>query len=196
MTGWAPRLDLRGDESLRAAANACTDLVAAMERGDEPHWLTLTGVNGCGKTMLMKQVFEQAVRVNPGNPVLNPIWPPNWETSKRKIYEGGRPYCLWIDERRLSARLRGGEYRLIDSFRSDFFVAMDEVGVERDPTNFISNALGEFCEARLGHWGMFATNLTLQEIAERMDARIASRLIRDRNRVVSITAGDYALRKR
>lgn len=89
--------------------------------------------------------------------------------------------------------MRDGEYNLPSSMRGDFFVAFDELGVERDPTNFISNAVSEFCENRIGKWTMFATNFTLSEIAEQMDARIASRMVRDRNQVVAIKARDYAL---
>ncbi len=171
--------------------------VADMGSGLPPYWLTLTGVNGTGKTMLMKQVFNKAHELNPGNPANNPIWPPDWATSGRRRYEGGeRPYCLWLDERTLAARMRSGqEWDLAARYRHDFFLAFDELGSVRDPTNFIADALSTFCESRLRGWTMFTTNLSLQEIAERIDARVASRLIRDDNQVVQIAARDYAFRR-
>jgi len=169
-----------------------------MRAGDPPRWLTLTGVNGCGKTMLMRQVFAQANAANPGNPASNPIWPPDWDTRPADgvhVYRSSRPYCVWFDERGLAARMRDGDFNLPASLAGDYFVALDEVGSARDPTNFVAQAVGDLCEHRLGRWTMFATNLTLAEIAERMDARIASRFVRDDNRVVEIRARDYAFRK-
>jgi DNA replication protein DnaC len=73
---------------------------------------------------------------------------------------------------------------------------MDELGMTRDPTNFISDSIGRLVESRLGKWTVWCTNLKVGEIQERMDGRIASRLIRDENKVISIKAGDYALRQR
>lgn len=168
-----------------------------MERGDAPYWLTLTGVNGCGKTFLGRQIFDQAKRINPGNPSNSPIWPPtaleSWGEGVN-TYTTARPYALWFDEGGLASRMRSGDYNLPRTLRDDFFVGLDELGATRDPSNFISEAIGMLAEARLNRWTFFATNLTLAEIADRMDARISSRLIREQNRVVVIEATDYALR--
>lgn len=192
---WAPQFDAY-EPSLLSAKATLARFVADMGSGAvQPYWITLTGVNGTGKTMLMKQVFDQADRLNPGNPKNNPIWPPDFATNGRRRYEGGeRPYVMWLDERMLAQRMRSGqEWDLAARYRGDFFVAFDELGSVRDPTNFISDALATFCESRLRGWTMFTTNLSLKEIAERIDARVASRLIRDGNTVVQITARDYAL---
>jgi hypothetical protein len=167
-----------------------------MECGAEPYWLTLQGTFGCGKTMLLRQVHAEAKRINPGNPVNNPIWPPDWDANDTHVYHGRRPYALIYDEGGLASRMRSGYYELPRSLRDDWFVAMDEVGVTRDPTNFVAEAISTFCDIRLRSWTMFATNLTLQEIADRMDARIASRMLREGNKVINITACDYALRPR
>ena len=169
-----------------------------MEADAAPYWLTLTGVNGTGKTMLMRQVFEQAKRINPGAHHNNPIWPPNWQEFRKgdNVYNDKRPYCIWMDEASLARRMRAGEYNLPRDLRTDYFVAMDELGVERDPTNFVSNALSMVCENRIGRWSMFATNLKLNEISERIDARVTSRLVRDNNRVITIEARDYAFRRK
>lgn len=192
-TGWRPQFD-DYESSLKLAATACACFVADMEAGNEPYWLTLQGTFGCGKTMLLRQVFAQAKRINPGNPANNPIWPPDWDDNEQHCYTGRRPYALIYDEGGLASRMRAGEYNLPRELRDDYFVALDEIGVTRDPTNFISEAVSTFCDVRLRGWTMLATNLSLQEIAERMDARISSRMLRDQNKVVCITAGDYALR--
>jgi hypothetical protein len=197
ITGWIPRLDAY-EASLGEARDACAKFVADMERGAEPYSLTLLGENGCGKTMLMRQVLEQAKRINPGNPLNNPIWPPDWEQfapGKVNVYTGTRPYCIMLEEGTLARRMREGEYDLPSSLRGDFFVALDEIGVARDPTNFVADAVSSLCEHRMHRWGMFASNLRLREIAERIDARVTSRLIRDGNKVVTIKVHDYALRR-
>jgi hypothetical protein len=172
--------------------------VADMERGAPPYWLTLIGINGCGKSMLMRQVFKEAQRVNPGNPSNNRIWPPNWQEfgGGVNVYTNTRPYCLLFDEGAFAGQMRDGDYYLPRNLRSDYFVGFDELGVARDPTNFIADAVTQLCENRLGRWTTFASNWSLKDIAERMDARISSRMIRDGNVVVSIRAGDYAARKR
>ena len=196
LTNWKPELDAY-DFSLQSARSACAKFVAAMESGAQPYWLTFTGVNGCGKTMLARQVFEQAKRINPGNPANNPIWPPDALERAAEgvnVYEPSRPYCIWIKEGDLASRMRGGEYGLPEDLRGDYLVALDELGISRDPTNFVSEAVGRLCDNRIGRWGIFCTNFTLNEIKERMDGRIASRLVRDDNLVVQITSGDYALR--
>lgn len=195
-TGWKPSLDAY-EPSLVTAAEACARFVADMEGGAEPYWLTLSGVNGCGKTMLMGQVFEQAKRVNPGNPANNRIWPPDWERFESgavNVYVPARPYCIALTEAKLAERMRGGEYELPASLHGDWFVSLDELGVERDPTNFVANAVSKLAEQRMHRWTMFATNLTLTEIRDRIDARVTSRMIRDANLFVTIAASDYALR--
>lgn len=197
LSGWEPELNAY-EPTLGEAKVACARLVADMERGAIPYWLTLQGVNGCGKTMLMRQVFKEAKRINPGNPANNAIWPPDWEGLAQgvNVYTNARPYCLIFDESGLASRMRNGDFGLPASLRSDYFVALDEIGVARDPTNFVADAVAQLCENRIGRWSMFATNLTLAEIAERMDARISSRLIREGNRFMAIKARDYAYHTR
>ena len=170
------------EPSLTAAASACADFVADMAAHPEGgYWLTLGGVNGCGKSMLAEQISLQAVRLNPD--AHGPI-----------IGSRERRMCTWIDERNLASRMRGGAWDLPEYLGHDFFLVLDELGATRDPSTFVADAIARLCQARRDKWTVFTTNLTMQEIAERQDARIASRLIRDRNRFVTITAGDYALR--
>ena len=153
------------------------------------YWLTLSGVNGCGKSMLAGQLAAQGRRLNPdAKPVLVYDLPAGQEQPRRRR-------CVWIDERDLAKRMREGEYDLPEYLADDFFLVVDELGGSRDPSAFVADALARLFQLRRDRWTVITTNLTVQEVADRIDARVASRLIRDRNRVVKITAGDYALRQ-
>jgi DNA replication protein DnaC len=182
------------EPSLKRAADACAEFIAAMDRGAEPYWLTLLGRFGCGKTMLARQTFDAASQINPGNPMINPIWPPNWSNQTRRTYDAERPSCFYFDEKDFAQRMRGGEFQLPESVRGDFLVVLDELGFARDPTNFVAEAIARLAQSRIRGWMIWCSNLSLNNIAERIDGRVMSRLIRDENRVVQITAPDYALR--
>lgn len=147
----------------------------------DPRWLTLSGVPGCGKTHTARQILGKAAQSNPGN---GSIW----------MGSAPRPRCLWIDASVFGQRVKGGDYGLPASFGGDWCVVFDDLGAEYDKSGFLADAIYRFCNARLGKWTVFTTNYTLGEIADRLDQRIASRLIRDGSEFLKIEAGDYALR--
>lgn len=60
----------------------------------------------------------------------------------------------------------------------------------------VADALFRLANARIGRWTVWTSNLTHREISDSIDARLASRLIRDGNKGIRITAPDYALRNR
>lgn len=196
---WRPQLDAY-DPSLAVAREACALFIAEMAAASQQdlhefvrarrpgRWLTLEGKNGCGKTLLARQLFAQARRLNPGN---RGMWGPFYGFD----WIPDQPTCTWIDGPSFASRFRAGEYTLPESFAHDWCVVFDELGADRDPSSFVADGLHRFCASRLGKWTIFTTNLTTQEIADRIDARVASRLIRDRNIKHRITAGDYALRR-
>lgn len=107
-----------------------------------------------------------------------------------------RPYCIWIDATRFADRLKAGEYNLPESFSPDFCLAFDDLGASRDKTDFVPEAIYRLAASRLGKWTIWTTNFTPAEIADRLDARLASRLLRDDNVLVILKCGDYALRPR
>lgn len=72
---------------------------------------------------------------------------------------------------------------------------LDDLGASRDKTGYTGECLFRLCNARVGKFTLFTTNLDLKGISERIDPRIASRLIRDGNEFKAITAGDYAIRQ-
>jgi DNA replication protein DnaC len=188
---WRPTLD-EHHESLKRAANACARFVADMAKGATPYWLTLAGIHGSGKTMLASQVFQAGRQYNPGEYKNNPIW-----VTGSGVHDPHqrRPNCVWLHSAKFADRMRGGEYDLPEYLRADYLVVMDDLGAARDKTEFVVDALYRLADLRMHRWTIWTTNLSAKEINERMDPRISSRLIRDENKFVTITAGDYAMRK-
>lgn len=152
-------------------------------------WLTLAGVNGCGKTMLANQAFSYVSRHYPFAGSV-------WISGERGRLTTRRPKCVWIDEVAFSKRCKEGEYDLPEYLGEDWLVVLDDLGASRDKSGFTGEMLFRLCNARIGKFTLFTTNLDLRGIAEQIDPRITSRLIRDGNEFKAITAGDYSLRKR
>jgi DNA replication protein DnaC len=87
------------------------------------------------------------------------------------------------------------QYDLPEYLAHEWLVLFDDLGAKRDGKDVLADAIMRLANQRLGKWTLWTTNLSLDEIAKRIDARVSSRLIRDENRLVTITAGDYAKRK-
>ncbi len=100
----------------------------------------------------------------------------------------------FVDWRKLCATVREGSWGWVDDICEDGFIILDDIGSEYDKNGFISSLLDRVLNARIRKWTLITCNLPLDEIAERMDARIASRMIRDGNIVVDCDTTDYALR--
>ena len=170
------------DGTLRAACDAAASLVADMQAGRPARWLTLTGNRGTGKTSLAAEIFAQATRINPGSASL-------WMGPAR------RPGCVWLNETDFANAI-DGDARLPEYLAGDYLVVIDDLGTARERFDRIADALYRLSNRRLGKWMVWTSNLSQREIEAKVDARLASRLIRDGNTGVRITAPDYALRSR
>lgn len=181
---WRPSLETAHDTTgtLAKAADAAALLVAEMGARRTPHWLTFAGTRGSGKTMLAGQIMEQAQALNPGAASL-------WIGPAR------RPRCVWYNETEFAQAVQEWP-RLPEYLAGDYLVVIDDLGTARDRWDQVADALYRLANARLGKWMVWTTNLTHAEIEAKIDARLASRLIRDGNTAVRITAQDYALRNR
>ena len=187
---WRPKLDAYCP-SLVAAREACALFIATMAADPEGpgYWLTLSGKFGSGKTMLAEQLFAQAKRLNPDEApvIIYRNYDPDNPPQRRRT--------IRTDERAIAQKMRGvdGDTDLPERYARGFFVLLDELGATRDPTLFAADAVARLLQGRMDKWTVICTNLTVAEIADRIDARIASRLIRDSNVFLTIEAGDYAL---
>jgi len=139
--------------------------------------------------MLARQIFEAAAAFNPGE--LQSVWVAG--TGCRDTRDR-RPRRVFIEATEFAERIRGGrEFDLPDYLRHDYLVVFDDLGAVRDPSGFLAEAIYRLASARLVRWTVWTTNLSAEAVANQIDPRVASRLLRDENVAHRITAGDYAL---
>lgn len=165
-------------EMWRAAEKFAADV-----NNRKPYWLTLCGPSGTGKTHLSKMLFRHFMGASRFNIDFDPV--------QQKVIGNTGQFCNW---RKLSADLKSGCYELIEDLIDDWFVVLDDVGASHDPSGFIASALDQVIAGRLKKWTVITCNFGLAQIAERMDERIASRMIRDDNVVVECDTMDFNLR--
>lgn len=166
-------------EKMLAAANSfVTDLIAGSPR----RWLSLTGTSGAGKTFLAEQIFRWYSKT--------PMF------HKRADYdrniEAGN-FVYWPEVAKFLQQNKGGAW--VEEISRDAFMVIDDIGAARDNTGFITGELSTILGRRVGKWTILTANLSLPEIEEKIDRRVASRMIRDKNIVVDVDVIDYALRK-
>lgn len=141
------------------------------ERRTRPHWLSLLGRCGCGKTHLLK-------------------------LTKAAMQDAGVPVELWV-WRDVLDEIRAGRQDLMRHFQEVRVLLIDDVGAEFLGTEkALDYSLSKLCElqdARQAKWTMLTSNMLLKHIAG-ADERCASRLIRNGGEVVTLDkAEDYAL---
>lgn len=160
-------------DQVRAAHAAVTALVAGVlgECPACPHWLSLLGGCGVGKTHLLR--LARAMLLDAGEHVQ--LW--NWGD--------------------ILDRLRGGQDDLMRHLADERVVMLDDVGAEFTATgkalDFSLATLYRLQEERAGRWTLLTSNLSMRGIAN-ADERVASRLVRHGGEVVTLDAAeDWAL---
>lgn len=101
---------------------------------------------------------------------------------------------IWCDWRKFCNDIRCGQWDLAADLCDEWFVVLDDIATEHDPSGFIASKLDLIANARRQKWTLITVNLRLNEIAEKLDPRIASRMLRDNGVVYEINTTDYALR--
>lgn len=156
-----------------------------------PRWLSLLGTSGAGKTMLakwIKGVFKEHLD-------WQIIWPATEQTKTESTphgriirHRGG--YQTWAG---IARDLREQEYRKFDDLCALTFLVVDDIGAEHGST-FINSKLYELCSRRENKWTVFTGNLSLSDIEQTIDARVASRMIRHGSVVVDVDVPDWNMR--
>lgn len=101
---------------------------------------------------------------------------------------------VFIDWRKLCSRLRSGGWDELNWIEDTWLVVLDDIGTEYDPHGAMLSALDRIINGRLRKWTVITSNFSMEQIAEKLDVRIASRMKRDGAKILEIDAMDYALR--
>lgn len=150
---------------------------AFLSRRSQPHWLSLLGRSGNGKTHLATCLWNEIRSFCDWNPIGCAYTP---------------QFLVWPD---FVDRLRTGEfYGFLNDAKRWPFLVIDDVGAERDSTGFVTDRLYSLLSCRVGRWTILTSNLSLAQIRDRLDERLASRMIRGGSVVAECTAPDWATR--
>jgi len=171
-----------GDPELKKMFAAAQRFAASVNY-TAPYWLTLAGTSGAGKTHLAKAVWRQWMDQN--------RFDIGFDAPAQRTYGNTGMFIRW---RELCSDLRSGCYEGIEDIIKEWFVVFDDVGSEQDNTGFIASATDRIFAGRVGKWTMITTNLTLQEIADRIDVRVADRMLRNDGVVVEVNCPSYMMR--
>ncbi|MBC2594930.1 ATP-binding protein [Ruficoccus amylovorans] len=164
-----------------AAGELCGEIEQAVSGDDEGEgrWLTLAGASGCGKTHLAREIAVWAERHHGCYRRKSP--PEIMQTRSVRFYACSE----------LARRLRDGDYDLIEKLAGVWLLVLDDIGAERDPNGYLAEQWYALLNARLGKWTVITTNLSADQISERLDERIRSRLWRGRNVLLESNATDW-----
>jgi DNA replication protein DnaC len=182
------------DPQLKMMKKAAVEFADDLFHDRTPRWLSFLGSPGIGKTMLAVIIWHlfrdnRHDRIN---------WPASERTKSEKNPRGRvirrrGGFLNW--GRCINNRMLKGDYDFLDDVCSwDFFV-IDDIGTEYEKHRALSIAkLYQIFDARLGKWTVITANFGLQEIGDRLDPRLASRMVRNDGRVLDLDLVDYALR--
>lgn len=171
------------DPSLTGALEAAARFAADINH-TEPYWLSFLGKSGVGKTHLARRIFRHFMGVSRFDLSFNP--------ERNRIEGNTGNWCNW---RKLCASVREGNYGWVEDLCEDWFVVLDDIGTEYDSSGHLASVLDRIIAGRKKKWTVLTVNLSLEQISEKLDPRIASRMLRDGGQIVDMSeATDYSLR--
>lgn len=164
-------------DALDAAKEFCMDMASA----DKPaRWLTLLGRSGTGKTDLAKRITGFF------NRELDFLRDERSEGNEQWHRHGG--FKEWIN---VISEMQSGDFSGLYQLKRDWFVSLDDIGTERAGTDFAITKLYEVLVAREHLFTVITANLPIDKISEKMDTRIASRLLRNNSLLVDVDVVDF-----
>lgn len=178
-----------GDPSLERAKQLAQKFVEDVLKDPfgRGYVLTLAGKSGTGKTMLLKIILDE-LRLN------------GWGFSSRikPVIQRGKLLDFSIklfDLRKVSDQFKEFDYSAVEAMISKTLAALDDIGADYDPKKITASKIDRVLRERRG-WTLCTVNLPLHEIADKLDTRIASFLIRDENKFHEVESVDYAMREK
>jgi DNA replication protein DnaC len=194
---WAKFADFEtlGDPQLERMKDEAVSFIDDLFNDRTPRWLSLLGTSGAGKTMLASRV-ARLFREHRADKI---DWPrtEGTRTSARphgRIVRWKGGFINWgeaINDR----MLRAGDYAFLDDMRSyDLFVIDDILSEYEKHRSLSASKLYFVLEGRLRRWTVITANVSLRQIGELLDHRIASRMLRGGGVVVDVDVPDYNVR--
>lgn len=166
---------------LPAVHRFCSDVI----QGDvAPYWLTILGPSGVGKTLALRQAYRMLSR----NDHLWPIAVGD-QGSERFAQcahiQPGKDLC---------------DYRAPKDYGEYDLLYVEDIGAGADMTkgsgSVTASRVVELLQYRPFRWTLICANMDMEMIEQKLDPRVASRLIRDGSVVIEIPKNvpDYNLR--
>jgi DNA replication protein DnaC len=143
-------------ECAAAAAEALRFLEAVLSGGGE--WCSLLGVSGVGKSFLSRAAYRYL----------------HLREQGRKV-----KFLKWIT---IVDYMRRGDFGVIDHICDARIAFIDDIGAGYE-TALSKAKILEIAERRTGKPTFWTSNLTLSQIADQIDVRVASRMVRGGSRV-------------
>ena len=163
---------------MRAAAELFLDEMSA---NHPPRWLTMIGESGVGKTHSARAIYRAA------RGQLELYKCPRLNITQRRTF-------LFLNWTTACARMRSGEHGLVEYMAEMDLLVIDDLGAEYDPSGYVSSQLYRIIDSRMGKWTVLTSNLTLADIAGKVDQRAADRMIRDGNKVLTVDTKSFSMR--
>jgi len=143
-----------------------------------PYWLTFAGTSGIGKTLLLDIIYNDLKK--------------NQRIVQHKTLVSGIRRVHWPT---LFTKLYNREFHLMEEMNELNLLCLDEVTAGADDRAAEKDWISRILLPRVGKWTVITTNQTLDSIGKKIDARLASRMIRDGCIAVEVETIDYAKRK-